>query len=192
MLDEFLIRHSAPTLAGLKTANLFWYPWVSREEFQESIEKWQEIFRQKGLGLAVIRENGQRALLYVYRTSRLWQELQRKKTRAMLEQEGYTYSGPKEAIEQLKLRLCCSESFPHEIGLFLGYPEEDVEGFIENQGKNCKCCGCWKVYCNEWDARKTFCKYKKCERVYQKLFSDGKPVWQLIVAITKEERRGFV
>ena len=34
MLDEFLIRHSAPTLAGLKTANLFWYPWENREELK--------------------------------------------------------------------------------------------------------------------------------------------------------------
>ena len=41
MLDEFLIRHSAPTLAGLKTANLFWYPWENREELKAVLEEWQ-------------------------------------------------------------------------------------------------------------------------------------------------------
>ena len=37
MLDEFLIRHSAPTLAGLKTANLFWFPWKDEEELNQSL-----------------------------------------------------------------------------------------------------------------------------------------------------------
>ena len=36
--------------------------------------------------------------------------------------------------------------FPHEIGLLLGYPPEDVSGFIENGGKNFLCSGYWKVY----------------------------------------------
>lgn len=37
---------------------------------------------------------------------------------------------------------CC----PHEVGIFLGYPLEDVLGFIANGGKNCLTCGYWKVY----------------------------------------------
>ena len=47
MLDEFLIRHSAPTLAGLKTANLFWYPWENREELKAVLEEWQKVFQEK-------------------------------------------------------------------------------------------------------------------------------------------------
>ena len=30
-----------------------------------------------------------------------------------------------------------SGEFPHEVGLFLGYPPEDVRGFIENHAKFC-------------------------------------------------------
>ena len=59
MLDEFLIRHSAPTLAGLKTANLFWYPWENREELKAVLEEWQKVFQEKGLGLMVMRLHGQ-------------------------------------------------------------------------------------------------------------------------------------
>lgn len=33
-------------------------------------------------------------------------------------------------------------------GGVLGYPLEDVKGFIDNKGKNCESCGVWKVYCN--------------------------------------------
>lgn len=130
MLEEVLIRHSAPTLAGLKTANLFWYSWESKEEFENSAELWKRVLKEKGLSLTVIRTTEQRALLYVDRRKKL----------------------------------------------------EDVQGFIENQGKNCKCCGCWKVYCNECDAQKMFCKFKKCETVYERLFSKGRPVEKMIVA----------
>lgn len=34
-------------------------------------------------------------------------------------------------LEQLRSRLHGSEEFPHEIGVFLGYPLNDVLGFIK-------------------------------------------------------------
>lgn len=40
------------------------------------------------------------------------------------------------------------EDFPHEMGILLGYPVEDVEGFIINNGKNELYTGYWKVYDN--------------------------------------------
>ena len=52
-----------------------------------------------------------------------------------------------------------------DIRLFLlryGYPLEDVDGFITHQGENCKLCGCWKVYGNVEQARRTFASYEKC------------------------------
>ena len=65
-------------------------------------------------------------------------------------------------LEQLSDRLCLEQEFPHEIGIFLGYPLEDVDGFITHQGENCKLCGCWKVYGNVEQARRTFASYEKC------------------------------
>jgi hypothetical protein len=46
--------------------------------------------------------------------------------------------------------------FPHEIGIFLGYPPEDVTAFIENDGKNYACRTHWKVY-HEPDAAREIC-----------------------------------
>ena len=54
MLEEVLIRHSAPTLAGLKTANLFWYSWESKEEFENSAELWKRVLKEKGLSLTAV------------------------------------------------------------------------------------------------------------------------------------------
>ena len=69
-----------------------------------------------------------------------------------------------------------------QIGIFLGYPLEDVLGFIENGGKNCLSCGCWKVYSNECEALKAFERYEKCKAVYQRLFASGCPLTRLTVA----------
>ena len=48
------------------------------------------------------------------------------------------------------------EWFPHEMGLLLGYPPEDVEGFIRQSGRNALCSGYWKVYEDAESKRRTF------------------------------------
>lgn len=72
--------------------------------------------------------------------------------------------------------------FPHEIGLFLGYPPEDVEGFIRFGGKNCKCFGCWKVYGNIEAAHQCFERFKKCTACYCERYRLGCPLDALVVA----------
>ena len=57
-----------------------------------------------------------------------------------------------------------SGEFPHEVGLFLSYPPEDVKGFIAHRANDFKCAGLWKVYGNEEKARSLFAKYKNARR----------------------------
>ncbi|GAA0115184.1 DUF3793 family protein [Clostridium senegalense] len=45
---------------------------------------------------------------------------------------------------------------PHELGLFLGFPLDDVKIFIESPHSECLICGYWKVYKDEHYAMKTF------------------------------------
>ena len=78
-------------------------------------------------------------------------------------------------------RLKDSDEFPHEIGLFLGYPPGDVHGFIENKPDACKCVGIWKVYGDKEKARQTFARYRKCTDVYTRLWSEGKSPERLTV-----------
>ena len=85
-------------------------------------------------------------------------------------------------LTQLSRKLCCSAEFPHEIGVFLGYPLGDVVGFIENRGKNFTCCGCWKSYGDPDAAQKHFDQLSKCTAVYLRLFHSGTPILRLAVA----------
>ena len=53
--------------------------------------------------------------------------------------------------------------FPHEIGLFLDYPPEDVRGFLEHRGAESLAVGYWKVYGNVEKARRAFRRYRRAE-----------------------------
>ena len=66
--------------------------------------------------------------------------------------------------------------FPHEIGVFLGYPVKDVRGFIENEGKRYLMIGYWKVYSDLADARMIFKEYDRAKDCAVNEFLSGKSV----------------
>ena len=93
---------------------------------------------------------------------------------------GYTHTtNIGSCIQTLKARLQQGyEEFPHEIGLFLGYPTEDVEGFISH--KPCKYIGMWKVYGDVERAQKIFESYEACRQKYEDLLSQGISLKELV------------
>ena len=182
MLERYLIAHCAPTLASLKTASLFRLAYTSEEDLRGQLKKWNRQLGDKGVSLLVLRRVERTALVYVCRKSRLRRDLCRPGVAGFLSSCGYSSAEPDKAIETLKQRLAAFDGFPHEIGLFLGYPLGDVLGFIENAGRNWKCTGCWEVYTDECEAVKLFAKFQKCRDVYARLWKDGRSIRQLTVA----------
>ena len=182
MLEQYLINHCAPTLASLKTANLFNCNAEYPIALQTAIAGWQALLAPKGVKLLLLRESGNRALVYVYRPDRLARDLQQPGVAAFLAHCGYTGTAPAACLDVLRQKLAVSIDFPHEIGVFLGYPLADVIGFIQNRGKNFTACGYWKVYTDPAAAQKAFDRYKKCERIYARCYHNGTPIRQLTVA----------
>lgn len=150
---------------------------------REQADLWNRELGEKGVTLYILRYCNRGALVYVCRKSRLKKELSKPEIQRFLMGYGYRCNEIESVIARLKERLRAEESFPHEIGIFLGYPLEDVKGFIENAGKNAKCTGCWKVYNNECEAIRTFRQYKTCRDVYARLWMQGISVRQLTVAV---------
>lgn len=175
-----LIRHCSPTLAGIKTGNIFSCPCESADRLRRDIRALNRRLTPRGLCILPLRISENSALIYVYRPSRLRADLQTSDAAAVLMQRGYTVQNPSKCIAALMGRLQNTAEFPHEIGLFLGYPVEDVIGFIEN--RECKLSGAWKVYGDEVAARSLFAKYKKCTDVYTKHHRAGKPIERLTIA----------
>lgn len=181
MSEELLVRHCSPTLAGLKTGNLFSYKVESIAGLKRQIEYMNNMLNSKGVYVCLLKLCGDRALIYVFRPNSLKRDLNREEARALLNKNGYSGESLHGYINHLSERICKCSEFPHEIGLFLGYPIEDIKGFITNKGKNCKCVGCWKVYNNEIEAKKTFAKFKKCTDIYCRKLNEGLSIMRLTI-----------
>ena len=180
-LEKGLIEHCAPTLAGLKSAGLFRYFYENREWAKKELEEVNRLLNERGVYVEALLWDEKAALVYAYRYSHLQRELAKPESMELLKVYGYQKSDVESCIRHLKSRLHHYSCFPHEIGMFLGYPPEDVRGFIENSGQNCKCCGLWKVYCDEKEKIKLFRKLKKCSEIYMQVFSSGRDLVQLTV-----------
>ena len=59
----------------------------------------------------------------------LLEDMKKPGTAEFLKWCGYEDTDPEKALIRLSRRLSESDQFPHEIGLFLGYPLGDVIGF---------------------------------------------------------------
>ena len=70
------------------------------------------------------------------------------------------------------------------LGFFLGYPYEDVMGFITHRGRDFICFGCWKVYANPRRALRSFSRFKRCARRAERLRSSGATLADLARPIT--------
>ena len=117
----------------------------------------------------------------MFRPDRLEKDLSQPSVQNVLKTFGYTDYKVGASIKHLKQRVGENTCFPHEIGLFLSYPVEDVIQFIRQKGCNYKCCGVWKVYCDEAFSQKMFARYRKCTEVYLRVFDRGRSISALTV-----------
>lgn len=70
--------------------------------------------------------------------------------------------------------------FPHEIGFVLGYPIEDVDGFMSDGGQGARACGRWKVYGDVDEALRRFKELEREELRIKRLYSEGTPLRGLL------------
>lgn len=197
-LDRRIVHHCAPTLAALKPANLFTCRddstrrgilAPSRDEFERAFARELAECRERvascDVRIDVLARRCSGILLYVWRPSLLARSISQPDVARYLASEGYDASSLPDCIARLRSRINGTDaqsqatgtcSFPHEIGFFLGYPYEDVVGFIANNGENSLCTGCWKVYARQRDAEECFCCYKNCTAAYDDLFAEGVPI----------------
>lgn len=182
MSEEMIINHCSPTLAGIKTGALFNCAYPSEREMRSAVRSWNKTLSPKGLRVLPLRYNGRTALIYIYRPAMLSIDLKNETARRLLAECGYVSETPEGCIVQLMRRFAECDKFPHEIGLFLGYPPEDVCGFIANKACGYKCVGYWKVYGDEEKAKKAFAKFEKCTRCYCRQHAKGTGIERLAVA----------
>lgn len=177
-MEYMIIKNCAPVLGGLKTGGLFTC-FMDKERIEAEVEALRERLSEKGIFIYILKTTPEFSLIYVCRKEKLIKDMKNSETRAFLKKIGYREFDFEGLINKLKQRLSFCSGFPHEIGLFLGYPLDDVIGFIKNKGRNFRLCGCWKVYGDEKYAEKIFYSFKRCTELYKRAFIFGKHIDEL-------------
>ena len=180
MSNETLIRFCAPTMASLKTGSMFNCAYDSREEMTGDLRCLNRRLGRKGLRIVPLRWRDGKALLYLYRPKRLERDLRDPLAGALLSECGYSGNAGA-CLMRLISRMQAEADFPHEVGLFLGYPPADVEGFIHRR-EAFKLSGLWKVYDDVEGAIRQFDRCRHCTEVYLNCLSRGISLDRLAVA----------
>ena len=180
MSNEMLIRCCAPTMASLKTGNMFNCPFNSKEEMTSELRRLNRILGPKGLRVLPLRWSDGHALVYLYRPKMLEKDLQNDLAGQLLAECGYICGNTNGCVARLIARLRDYQDFPHEVGLFLGYPPADVEGFM-HRNHACKLSGIWKVYDDVESASRQFARCKHCTEVYLRRYRQGYSLDRLTV-----------
>ncbi|MCR5737486.1 MAG: DUF3793 family protein [Eubacterium sp.] len=148
-----LAMHGAAILRGSKIANLFT---VS----QKDALLLKKLLQGTKINYRIIVLKNQRVMVYLYRREYLKSYLFNEQVLSFIAGYGYCQMTLEEMLDLLMTRITKyrqgKAEFPHEIGIFLGYPLEDVLGFLENRGENFSYVGYWKVYCNVQEKIKIF------------------------------------
>ncbi len=184
MMEDTLVKHCAPTLAGLKTGSTFNIK-SGGKNLRNEICRLNGVLTKKGLRLVPIKQSGDHTLMYLYRPDRLERDLGEPLAEEMLKEKGYPCGKAECCIVRLAKLLKGEGGFPHEIGLFLGYPPEDVKAFMESPREKVKVSGHWKAYSNPEGSRSIMERFRKCSALYEIQLNKGRPLERLIVDTRK-------
>ena len=180
MSSEQLVRNCAPTLAGIKTGSLYTWHFNKGDDYRHDISVFNRFMNKKGLRIVPLKVCESYALIYLYRPEMLRKDLQDPTAAKMLSDLGYSLKSPDRSVADLVRRFKDASSFPHEIGLFLGYPPSDVQGFIRSPN-GYRYVGLWKVYSDENNAKAAFRRYRRCTEEYGRMLRSGRTLEQLVV-----------
>lgn len=182
-IETQIALQCAPLISGLKVSNLLI---ISAED--EALVR--VILRRFGISFFRLLRTGEKVTFLLFRKNPLEAYLKQQEVEAMLAEAGYAELSLGNILSTFQKRyahyMSAGGRFPHEMGLLLGYPAEDVKGFVENEGKNFLYSGYWKVYADVEEKRRLFQKFENAKETVIQLLSYGVGI-QDILDIYKDE-----
>jgi len=178
-IETQLALQCAPFLTGLKVSNLLAIP----ADMENTA---MVMLKNTGISFFRMIKTDKKVVILLFRRKQLESYLYRKDVKEILKSEGYVELQIGYVLYMFSKRyqdyICGNGKFPHEIGLILGYPAEDVKGFIDNNGRNFLYTGYWKVYKDVDNKIKLFEKFKTAEELLIRLLSSGMDMEYIIKA----------
>ena len=193
---EVLVRLASGVIAGAKPAAIFGLPlrayragcWrhLSRRQLDEVLCAYASVLPSYGVTLSVLYRTERRVFLLVWRPRQVDAVLAEPDARQILREAGYAGVTSEELVAELRRRLvdyyrgaqeADGREFPHEIGVFLGYPACDVRGFMA--GEEATCVGPWHAYGDPESAQRRFRALERQERRCRRRYEAGEPLHAL-------------
>ena len=170
----------APVLTGIKISNLL----NVEREYEGSVCR---ILRNTGIVSYRLLSCENKTVFLLFQRQELDLYLKEPKVQAFFISNGYkdlSLTGIlKRFSQQYATYMFRGGKFPHEMGLLLGYPVEDVQGFIEHKGKDYLYSGYWKVYTDLEEKKALFEAYESAKEALLLLVSGGYTVPMMIERI---------
>jgi len=153
-----VVTQCAPVLKGVKISNLITMKPGGWRKIRAYLKKSRII-------CIPLYADAEKEVLFLYRYEQLERHLKNREVREFLRGCGYESFEVASVLVRLRRRYRLyagiSKEFPHELGVLLGYPVGDVQGFIDNRGENSLTSRYWKVYQNPKEAERIFDLYDR-------------------------------
>ena len=153
-----VVTQCAPVLKGVKISNLITMKPGGWRKIRAYLKKSRII-------CIPLYADAEKEVLVLYRYEQLERHLKNREVREFLRSCGYESFEVASVLVRLRRRYQLyagiSKEFPHELGVLLGYPVGDVQGFIDNRGENSLTSRYWKVYQNPKEAERIFDLYDR-------------------------------
>lgn len=164
-LYSYLKYHLAPIRADLKPGSILNMTGELRRKW---LKHGQEITLKLNLEWILLRETKNSSIIFLFRRDLIQKLIADEAIKTYLKQMGYKVESVESVITSL-IRRYDKMHCPHEVGVLLGIPIEDVKGFIDNPKGPCLLKGYWKVYSNLEYAKALFKAYDYVK--YQVIYS---------------------
>ena len=176
-LETQMALQCAPLMAGIKISNLL----IVQNSNVGDVEK---ILEGTPITSDILYQTSRKTTFLLYRASEVKNYLNTEKVKEAMHQFGYEKMDLPSILKELSVRyhgyMSRREEFPHELGLLLGYPVEDVLGFIENRGQNFLYTGYWKVYGNVDEAVALFARFERVKEQMIRMVSVGMDIPEIL------------
>lgn len=172
-LENFIAYHAAPTVRGIKPATLV-CPHREAAALRRALPECAErVGLHLGLGLAELSNRFGGFMVMAYQPCLLRMVLAARECADLLREAGFEDPERVETLFDQLRKKCLNCSFPHEIGVLLGYPPEDVRCFIRDGGKGAKVTGGWRAYSDVETARRRFSDFRSARGKAAELILSG-------------------
>ncbi len=168
-LLNYLALKLAPVLVGVKPSSLLSL-YNCEYSGENRYDLWQEhkedITERLGISFRELKHTSRGKQVLFYNDEILFNRITHTENLIFLKRFEYSFCQELEDyLEMLKARFNGS-SFPHEIGLFLGYPLKDVRGFIEKESLPLAVKCRWQIFGSPEGSIQLMNMHKKAEQVF--------------------------